>query len=79
MDETSDSEFEYLREKFSTAKFAKVSRSIKKIKMNKTSKIYIAGHRGLVGSAIVKNLQSKGYTNLVYKTHKELDLTNQKL
>jgi len=34
--------------------------------MNKNSKIYIAGHRGLVGSAIVKNLQSKGYTNLVY-------------
>jgi GDP-L-fucose synthase len=46
--------------------------------MNKTSKIYIAGHRGLVGSAIVKNLQSKGYSNLVYKTHNELDLTNQK-
>lgn len=46
--------------------------------MNKNSKIYIAGHRGLVGSAIVKNLQLKGYTNLVYKTHKELDLTNQK-
>ncbi|XPV70641.1 MAG: GDP-L-fucose synthase family protein [Halarcobacter sp.] len=45
--------------------------------MNKNSKIYVAGHRGLVGSAIVKNLQSKGYTNLVYKTHKELDLTNQ--
>ena len=45
--------------------------------MNKNSKIYIAGHRGLVGSAIVKNLISKGYTNLVYKTHKELDLTNQ--
>ena len=42
--------------------------------MNKNSKIYIAGHRGLVGSAIVKNLESKGYTNLVYKTHKELDL-----
>ena len=42
--------------------------------MNKASKIYIAGHRGLVGSAIVKNLQSKGYTNLVYRTHKELDL-----
>ena len=42
--------------------------------MNKTSKIYIAGHRGLVGSAIVKNLESKGYTNLVYRTHKELDL-----
>lgn len=46
--------------------------------MNKHSKIYIAGHRGLVGSAIVKNLKSKGYTNLVYRTHKELDLTSQK-
>ena len=46
--------------------------------MDKNSKIYIAGHRGLVGSAIVKNLESKGYTNLIYKTHKELDLLNQK-
>jgi GDP-L-fucose synthase len=45
--------------------------------MTKNSKIYIAGHRGLVGSAIVKNLRAKGYTNLVYKTHKELDLVNQ--
>lgn len=45
--------------------------------MTKTSKIYIAGHRGLVGSAIVKNLESKGYTNLIYRTHKELDLLNQ--
>ncbi len=45
--------------------------------MTKTSKIYIAGHRGLVGSAIVKNLQAKGYTNLVYRTHKELDLCSQ--
>jgi GDP-L-fucose synthase len=45
--------------------------------MNKNSKIYIAGHRGLVGSAIVKNLESKGYTNLVYRTHNELDLTKQ--
>jgi GDP-L-fucose synthase len=45
--------------------------------MKRTSKIYIAGHRGLVGSAIVKNLESKGYTNLIYKTHKELDLCNQ--
>jgi len=45
--------------------------------MNKNSKIYIAGHRGLVGSAIVKNLQSKGYTNLICKTHTELDLLNQ--
>jgi len=42
--------------------------------MKKTSKIYIAGHRGLVGSAIVKNLKLKGYTNLVYRTHEELDL-----
>ena len=45
--------------------------------MNKNSKIYIAGHRGLVGSAIVKNLELKGYANLVYRTHSELDLTNQ--
>ncbi len=42
--------------------------------MDKTSKIYIAGHRGLVGSAIWRNLQAKGYTNLVGRTHKELDL-----
>ncbi|MCT7486749.1 GDP-L-fucose synthase [Aliarcobacter cryaerophilus] len=46
--------------------------------MNKNSKIYIAGHRGLVGSAIVKNLKSKGYTNIITRTHKELDLINQK-
>lgn len=45
--------------------------------MNKTDKIYVAGHRGLVGSAIVRNLQEKGYTNVIGKTHKELDLTNQ--
>ena len=45
--------------------------------MNKTDKIYVAGHRGLVGSAIVRNLESKGYTNIVKRTHKELDLTNQ--
>lgn len=42
--------------------------------MEKNSKIYVAGHRGLVGSAIWKNLESKGYTNLVGRTHKELDL-----
>lgn len=46
--------------------------------LDKSAKIYVAGHRGLVGSAIVKNLQSKGYTNLVMRTHVELDLTNQK-
>ena len=45
--------------------------------MEKTDKIYVAGHRGLVGSAIVRNLKEKGYTNIVGKTHKELDLTNQ--
>ncbi|URZ06311.1 GDP-L-fucose synthase family protein [Clostridium felsineum] len=45
--------------------------------MNKASKIYVAGHRGLVGSAIVRNLKDKGYTNIIGKTHKELDLTNQ--
>ena len=42
--------------------------------MEKNAKIYIAGHRGLVGSAIWKNLQDKGYTNLIARTHKELDL-----
>jgi GDP-L-fucose synthase len=45
--------------------------------MNKQSKIYIAGHRGMVGSAIVRKLQAAGYTNLVYRTSKELDLRNQ--
>jgi len=45
--------------------------------MEKHNEIYIAGHRGLVGSAIVKNLQNRGYTNLVYQTHKELDLNDQ--
>jgi len=46
--------------------------------INKNSKLYIAGHRGLVGSAIVKNLKSKGYCNLLFRTHSELDLLNQK-
>ena len=45
--------------------------------MNKDSKIYVAGHRGLVGSAIWNNLLSRGYTNLVGRTHKELNLTDQ--
>lgn len=48
------------------------------IYMEKTSKIYVAGHRGLVGSAIVRNLESKGYHNIIKRTHKELDLTNQR-
>ena len=45
--------------------------------MNKDSKIYLAGHTGLVGSAILKNLKSKGYHNFVLRTIQELDLTNQ--
>ena len=42
--------------------------------MEKNAKIYVAGHHGLVGSAIWKNLQDKGYTNLIGRTHQELDL-----
>ena len=45
--------------------------------MNSNSKIYIAGHRGLVGSAIHKTLMDKGYINIIVRTHNELDLTNQ--
>lgn len=45
--------------------------------MDKHAKIYVAGHQGLVGSAIVRRLQSGGYTNLITRTHAELELTNQ--
>jgi GDP-L-fucose synthase len=45
--------------------------------MNINDKIYIAGHRGLVGSAIVRNLNDRGFTNLLMRTHEELDLINQ--
>ena len=45
--------------------------------MNKDSKIYLAGHTGLVGSAIYRKLKSERYTNIITRTHKELDLTNQ--
>ena len=45
--------------------------------MNKDSKIYVAGHRGLVGSAILENLQLKGYKNIITRTHQQLDLSNQ--
>jgi|TARA_B100001964_G_scaffold120546_1_gene133906 GDP-L-fucose synthase len=45
--------------------------------MNLNDKIYIAGHRGLVGSAIVRQLKARGFTNLIMRTHKELNLTNQ--
>ena len=46
--------------------------------INFNSKIYIAGHTGLVGSAILRKLKSKGYKNLIYRTKKQLDLKNQK-
>ncbi len=45
--------------------------------MNKNSKIYIAGHRGLVGSALLRNLQAAGYTNIITRSHAELELLNQ--
>ena len=45
--------------------------------MEKSAKIYIAGHRGMVGSAILRNLQSRGYANFVLRTHEQLDLTSQ--
>lgn len=45
--------------------------------MNKTAKIYVAGHRGLVGSALMRNLHAKGYKNILTRTHAELDLIDQ--
>ena len=45
--------------------------------MEKNSKIYVAGHRGMVGSAIVRELQRQGYTNIITRQHRELDLTRQ--
>lgn len=45
--------------------------------MEKNSKIYVAGHRGMVGSAIVRRLEENGYTNIIYRTSAELDLRNQ--
>lgn len=45
--------------------------------MDKRSKIYVAGHRGMVGSAIVRFLEKSGYSNIIYRTSKELDLTQQ--
>lgn len=45
--------------------------------MEKNSKIYVAGHRGMVGSAIVRELQRQGYTNIITRTHRELDLLRQ--
>ena len=45
--------------------------------MDKTSKIYVAGHTGMVGSAIVRELNKQGYENIITRTHSQLDLTNQ--
>ena len=45
--------------------------------MHKNAKIYIAGHRGLVGSALVRKLKAQGYNNIITRTHAELDLTRQ--
>ncbi len=45
--------------------------------MKNNSKIYIAGHRGLVGSAIVRKLSGEGFSNIITQTHSELDLTRQ--
>ncbi|MDE6325882.1 MAG: NAD-dependent epimerase/dehydratase family protein, partial [Duncaniella sp.] len=45
--------------------------------MEKTSKIYVAGHRGMVGSAIVRELRRQGYDNIITRTHAELDLISQ--
>lgn len=47
--------------------------------MNRQSKIYVAGHRGMVGSALVRCLQANGYCNIITRTHKELDLLNQQV
>lgn len=47
--------------------------------MEKKSKIYVAGHRGMVGSAIVRELKRQGYTNIITRTHKELDLCRQEI
>lgn len=45
--------------------------------MRLTSKIYVAGHRGMVGSAVVRRLQARGFDNLCTRTHSEVDLENQ--
>jgi GDP-L-fucose synthase len=48
------------------------------VQLNQDSRIYVAGHRGLVGAAVVRALQQQGYRNLLLRTHQELDLTDQK-
>ena len=49
------------------------------VKMNLDSKIYIAGHTGLVGSAIVRILRENGYKNLIFSTHRDLDLCDEEV
>ncbi|MBV1870833.1 MAG: NAD-dependent epimerase/dehydratase family protein, partial [Gammaproteobacteria bacterium] len=46
--------------------------------LDKSAKIYIAGHRGMVGSGIVRQLEARGYDNFVFRTHGELDLCDQR-
>ena len=46
--------------------------------INLKSKIYVAGHNGLVGSAIIRKLKQKGYKNIIFRSKKQLDLRNQK-
>ena len=60
-----------------TTHFFRIFARVIYVKMNKDSKIYVAGHRGMVGSAIVRELKRQGYSNIVTRTHSELDLTRQ--
>lgn len=55
-----------------------VSQTILSKSHEKNAKTYVADHRGLVGSAIVKNLINKGYTNIITRTHSEVDLSDSK-
>ena len=48
------------------------------MQLTQASRIYVAGHRGLVGSALVRDLEKRGYAQLVWRTHRELDLTDQR-
>ena len=54
-----------------------IGKKLKNVAISKNSKIYVAGHNGMVGSAIVKHLRNRNYNSLILKSRKELDLTNQ--
>ncbi len=58
-------------------KIQEIIKEIAKMQIDKNDKIYVAGHRGLVGSAIVRSLKRQGYNNIIGRTHKELDLKDQ--